>query len=180
MYICKLAYRKIILILGKLRTACQLVFTTVILFGFPYTIMSESNKFCITKNDKLNNCLCNRTVHNDTVLLLYSDITHELQDHGFCVINITYSLCIQCNTDTSYECNTTNNVTFPITGFAFSHTPMVKFQNLILKHCGEGLNTLKKDILQYINSTDSVMYFPKFHAATLLFSRIYRVKSSHL
>ena len=175
-----IGYMKTILILGKLRTVKMwLVFTTIILLGFPYTIMSESNKVHITKNDELNDLLCNQTLHNDTILLLYPDITHEIQDHGFCVINMTYSLTIQSNSDTLYaviQCNATNNGTFPTTGFAFSRTPMVKFQNLIFKHCGASLNTLKKDILQYINSTDSVMYFTKYHAATLLFSGIYRVE----
>ena len=55
---------------------------------------------------------------------------------------MTYSLTIQRNADTSYaviQCNTTNNGTFPTTGFAFSCTPMVKFQNVIFKHPGGGL-----------------------------------------
>ena len=42
------------------------------------------------------------------------------------------------------QCNTTNNGTFPTTGFAFSHIPIIKFQILIFKHCGASLHYIEE------------------------------------
>ena len=54
--------------------------------------------------------------------------------------------------------------------------PWLNFKFWFSNTVGLVFITLKKDILQYINSTDSVTYFPKYHAATLLFSGIYKVE----
>lgn len=113
----------------------------MLLFGFD-AIVSDSNEIHITKNDELDDILCNQMIPNDTILLLYPNITHEIQDHGFCVINMTYSLTIQSSSDISnavIRCNTTNNGTSPATGFAFTRIPIVKIQNVIFKHCGARL-----------------------------------------
>ena len=130
----------------------------------------------VTEDNELEQFLCynDPPVVGDTLVVLYTDITHYISGNvSFCMINTTYSLNITSNSSgpAIIKCNQTGTHSFwPTTGFSFMNVHSLTLQRLVFIGCGGFLKN--STIIDIINSTVSPFHFTQYQSAVLLFPHI--------
>ena len=130
----------------------------------------------ITHSNELETVLCHSgPLSNDTIIVLFTNITHEITNISFCFVNTSHSLTIKSATNSlAYiRCPTAvSQPSYPTSGFAFINLYNLTLQKLSFQGCGAFLSDLDESILSSINSTTSPVYFTEYHSSLLLFLHI--------
>ena len=138
---------------------------------------ATSHEINITHSNELETVLCHSgPFNNDTIIVLFTNITHEITNISFCLINTSHSLTIKSATNSlaHIRCPTANvsQSSYPTSGFVFVNLYNLTLQKLSFQGCGAFLRDLDESILSSINSTTSPVYFTKYHSSLLLFFHI--------
>ena len=141
------------------------------------TQVATAHEINVTHNNKLETVLCHSgPFNNDTIIVLSTDITHEITNISFCLVNTSHSLTIKSATNSlaHINCSTANDYqpSYPTSGFVFVNLYNLTLQKLSFQGCGAFLRDLDENILSSINSTTSSVYFTKYHSSLLLFLHI--------
>ena len=130
----------------------------------------------ISHSNELKTVLCHSDLLNtDTIIVLFTNITHEITNISFCLVNTSRSLTIKCATNSlAYiRCPTAlSHPSYPTSGFVFVNFYKLTLQKLSFQGCGAFLRDLDESILSSINSTTSPVYFTEYHSSLLLFLHI--------
>ena len=130
----------------------------------------------ITHSNELETVLCQSGPFNyDTIIVLFPNITHEITNISFCLVNTSHSLTIKSATNSlAYiRCPTAvSHPSYPTSGFVFINLYNLTLQKLSFQECGALLRDLNDSILSSINSTTSPVYFTEYHSSLLLFLHI--------
>ena len=131
----------------------------------------------ITHNNELETVLCHSgPFNNDTIIVLSTNITHEITTISFCLVNTSHSLTIKSATNSlaHIRCPTAvvSQPSYPTSGFVFVNLYNLTLQKLSFQGCGAFLRVLDESILSSINSTSSPLYFTEYHSSLLLFLHI--------
>ena len=142
------------------------------------TVRAVAVQVNITKEDQLETFLCSTGVpplNDDTTLVLSSNITHLINgSSSFCLINSTYSLTITSDDPSlpaHINCNSSTNEG-PRTGFGFINLHNLTLHKLVLTDCGSSLTGLG-EVMEYVNSTQSPVYFTSHSILCILLSQHY-------
>ena len=134
------------------------------------TIALEIN---ITYSNELETVLCHSgPFNNDTVIVLSTNITHEITNISFCLVNTSHLLTIKSATNSLAQIICSTAVSQPsnlTSGFVFVNLYNLTLQKLSFQGCGAFLRDLDESILSSINSTTSPVYFTEYHSSLLLF-----------
>ena len=138
---------------------------------------ATAHEINITHSNELETVLCHSgPFNNDTIIVLFTNITHEITNISFCLVNTSQSLTIKSATNSlaHIRCPTANDSqpSYPTSGFAFVNLYNLTLQKLSFQGCGTFLRDLDESILSSINSTTSPVYFTKYHSTLLLFLHI--------
>ena len=141
------------------------------------TQVATAHEINITRRNKLETVLCHSgPFNNDTVIVLFTNITHEITNISFCLINTSHSLTIKSATNSlaHIKCPTAvvSQPSYPTSGFVFVNLYNLTLQKLSFQGCGAFLRDLDGSILSSINSTTSPVYFTEYHSSLLLFLHI--------
>ena len=124
----------------------------------------------VTEENELEQILCynSSSLDGDIRLVLFTNITHIIDNVSFCIINTTYSLTLTSDSSVQQAViNCSNNgSTQPTTGFAFINIHNLTLHRLVWSGCG-GLLSCNSLVIQVINSSGSV-YFTENQSAVLL------------
>ena len=104
-----------------------------------------------------------------------TNITHEITNISFCLVNTSHSLTIKSATNSlaHIRCPTAvSQPSYPTSGFVFIHLYNLTLQKLSFQGCGAFLRDVDESILSSINSTTSPVYFTEYHSSLLLFLHI--------
>ena len=113
-------------------------------------------------------CNENRSLNDDTLLVLSDSITHLISNNvSFCVVSTTYSLTLTSESSKQAQIKCHDSSTPPNSGFAFINVYNLTLTRLVFTGCGEQLKRLF--VMESINSSVSPMYFSQYHSAVLLF-----------
>ena len=130
----------------------------------------------ICHSNQLETVLCHSgPFNNDTIIVLFTNITHEITNILFCLVNTSHSLTIKSATNSlAYiRCPTAvSHPSFPTSGFVFVNLYNLTLQKLSFQGCGAFLRDVDESILSSINSTTSPVYFTEYHSSLLLFLHI--------
>ena len=131
----------------------------------------------ITHRNELETVLCHFSpFNNDTIIVLSTNITHEITKISFCLVNTSHSLTIKSATNSlaHIRCPTAavSQPSYPTSGFVFINLYNLTLQKLSFQGCGAFLRDLDESILSSINSTTSPVYFTEYHSSLLLFLHI--------
>ena len=134
------------------------------------------NEINITHSNELETVLCHSgPLNNDTIIVLFTNITHEITNISFCFVNTSHSLTIKSATNSLAHiiCPTAvSQPSYPTSGFVFVNLYNLTLQKLSFQGCGAFLRDLDENILSSINSTTSPVYFTEYHSSLLLFLHI--------
>ena len=134
------------------------------------------NEINITHSNELETVLCHSDpLNNDTIIVLFTNITHEITNISFCLVNTSLSLTIKSATSSLAQINCSTAVSqpsYPTSGFVFTNLYNLTLQKLSFQGCGAFLRDLDESILSSINSTTSPVYFTEYHSSLLLFLHI--------
>ena len=134
------------------------------------------NEINITYSNELETVLCHSgPFNNDTIIVLFTNITHEITNISFCFVNTSHSLTIKSATNSLAEINCSTVVSqpsYPTSGFVFVNLYNLTLQKLSFQECGAFLRDLDESIMSSINSTTSPVYFTEYHSSLLLFLHI--------
>ena len=134
------------------------------------------NEINITYSNELETVLCHSgPFNNDTIIVLFTNITHEITNISFCFVNTSHSLTIKSATNSLAEINCSTAVSqpsYPTSGFVFVNLYNLTLQKLSFQECGAFLRDLDESIMSSINSTTSPVYFTEYHSSLLLFLHI--------
>ena len=137
---------------------------------------AASNEINISQSSGLETVLCQSgPLNNDTIIVLFTNITHEITNISFCLVNTSHSLTIKSATNSLAQINCSTAVSqpsYPTNGFVFVNLYNLTLQKLAFQGCGAFLRDLDESILSSINSTTSPVYFTEYHSSLLLFLRI--------
>ena len=138
---------------------------------------ATAHEINITHNNELVTVLCHSgPFNNDTIIVLFTNITHEITNISFCLVNTSHSLTIKSATNSlaHIKCPTANvsQPSYPTSGFVFVNLYNLSLQKLSFQGCGAFLKDLDESILSSINSTTSPVYFTEYHSSLLLFFHI--------
>ena len=138
---------------------------------------ATSHEINITHRNELETILCHfGPFNNDTIIVLFTNITHEIRNISFCLVNTSHSLTIKSSTNSlAYiRCPTAlvSQPSYPTSGFVFVIIYNLTLQKLSFQGCGAFLRDLDESILSSINSTTSPVYFTEYHSSLLLFLHI--------
>ena len=137
---------------------------------------ATAHEINITHSNELETVLCHSgPFNNDTIIVLSTNITHEITNISFCLVNTSHSLTIKSATNSlAYiRCPTAvSQPSYPTSGFAFVNLYNLTLQKLSFQECGAFLRDLDESILSSINSTTSPIYFTEYHSSLLLFLHI--------
>ena len=138
---------------------------------------ATAHEINITHSNELETVLCHSgPFNNDIIIVLFTNITHEITNISFCLVNTGHSLTIKSATNSlaHIRCPTVNDSqpSYPTSGFAFVNLYNLTLQKLSFQGCGAFLRDLNESILSFINSTTSLVYFTKYHSSLLLFFHI--------
>ena len=136
----------------------------------------HDRKITISHNNELEIVLCHSgLLTNDTIIVLSTNITHEITNISFCFVNTSHSLTIKSATNSlaHIRCPTAvSQPSYPTSGFVFINLYNLTLQKLSFQDCGAFLRDLNKSILSSINSTASPVYLTEYHSSLLLFLHI--------
>ena len=138
---------------------------------------ATSHEINITHSNELETVLCHSgPFNNDTILMLSTNVTHEITNMLFCLVNNSHSLTIKSasNSLAHIKCPTAvvSQPSYPTSGFVFVNHYNLTLQKLSFQGCGAFLRDLDESILSSINSTTSPVYFTEYHSSLLLFLHI--------
>ena len=138
---------------------------------------ANSHEIKIIHRNELETVLCHSSpFNNDTILVLSTNIIHEITNISFCLINTSHSLTIKSatNSHAHIQCPTANDSQplYSTSGFVFVNLHNLTLQKLSFQGCGAFLRDLDESILSSINSTTSPVYFTEYHSSLLLFLHI--------
>ena len=137
---------------------------------------ATAQKINITHSNQLETVLCHSgPFNNDTIIVLFTNITHEITNISFCLVNTSHSLTIKSATNSLAQINCSTAVSKPsylTSGFVFVNLYNLTLQKLSFQGCGAFLRDLDENILSSINSTTSPVYFTEYHSSLLLFFHI--------
>ena len=137
---------------------------------------ATAHEINITHSNELETVLCTSgPFNNDTIIVLFTNITHEITNISFCLVNTSHSLTIKSATNSlaHIRCPTAvSHPSYPTSGFAFVNLYNLTLQKLSFQGCGAFLRVLDESILSSINSTTSPVYFTEYHSSLLLFLHI--------
>ena len=138
---------------------------------------ATAHEINITHSNELETVLCHSgPFNNDTIIVLFTNITHEITNISFCLVNTSQSLTIKSATNSlaHIRCPTVNDSqpSYPTSGFAFVNLYNLTLQKLSFQGYGAFLRDLDESILSFINSTTSLVYFTEYHSSLLLFFHI--------
>ena len=137
---------------------------------------TTAHEINITYNNELETVLCHSgPFNNDTIIVLFTNITHEITNISFCLVNTSHSLTIKSVTNSLAQiiCSTAvSQLSYPTSGFVFVNLYNLTLQKLSFQGCGAFLRDLDESILSSINSTTSPVYFTEYHSSLLLFLHI--------
>ena len=137
---------------------------------------ATTHEINITHSNELETVLCHSgPFNNDTIIVLSTNITHEITNILFCLVNTSHSLTIKSATNSLAQINCSTAVSkpsYPTSGFVFVNLYNLTLQKLSFQGCGAFLRDLDESILSYINSTTSPVYFTEYHSSLLLFFHI--------
>ena len=135
-----------------------------------------ANEINITHSNELETVLCHSgPFNNDTIIVLFTNITHEITNISFCLVNTSHSLTIKSATNSlaDIRCPTAvSQPSYPTSGFVFVNLYNLTLQKLSFHGCGALLRDLNDSVLSSINSTTSPVYFTEYHSSLLLFLHI--------
>ena len=144
----------------------QLVFVCLLV----YIQGATAHEVNITHSNELETVLCHSgPFNNDTIIVLFTNITHEITNISFCLVNTSYSLTIKSATNSLAHIRCPAAVS---SGFVFINLYNLTLQKLSFQGCGAFLSDLDENILSCINSTTSPVYFTKYHSSLVLFLHI--------
>ena len=131
----------------------------------------------ITQSDELQSVLCHSGELNngDTIIVLFTNITHNITNISFCLVNTSHSLTIKSATSSHAHIQCPSSVfrpSYPTSGFAFINLRNLTLQKITFRGCGAFLKDLDENFLQFINSTTSPVHFLEYHSSLLLFFHI--------
>ena len=131
----------------------------------------------ITQSDELQSILCHsgKLNNGDTIIVLFTNITHNIKNVSFCLVNTSHSLTIKSATNSYAHIQCPSPVSrplYPTSGFAFINLCNLTLQKISFQGCGAFLKDLDENILQFINSTSSPVHFLEYHSSLLLFFHI--------
>ena len=133
-------------------------------------------KITISHSNELETVLCNSgPLSNDTIIVLSTNITHEITNISFCLVNTSHSLTIKSATNSlaHIRCPTAiSQPSYPTSGFVFVNLYNLTLQKLSFQECGAFLRDLDESILSSINSTTSPVHFTEYQSSLLLFLHI--------
>ena len=151
--------------------------TAFVLVVVVLTLRATAVQVNITEEDQLETFLCSTSVpplDDDTTLVLSNNITHLINgSSSFCLINSTYSLTITSDDPSQparVNCNSSTN-SGPSTGFGFITLHSLTLHKLVLTDCGSSLTGLG-EVMEYVNSTRSPVYFTNTQSSVLFFLNI--------
>ena len=137
---------------------------------------ATADEINITHSNELETVLCHSgPFNNDTIIVLFTNITHEITNISFCLVNTSHSLTIKSATNSLAQINCSTAVShpsYPTSGFVFINLYNLTLQKLSFQECGAFLRDLDESILSSINSTTSPVYFTEYHSSLLLFLHI--------
>ena len=150
----------------------QLVFVCLLV----NTQGATAHEINISHSNELETVLCHSgPFNNDTIIVLSTNITHEITNISFCLVNTSRSLTIKSATNSlaHIRCPTVvSQPSYPTSGFVFINLYNLTLQKLSFQGCGAFLRDLDEIILSSINSTTSPVYFTEYHSSLLLFLHI--------
>ena len=154
-----------------------LLLQLVVIFLIINTQGATAHEINITHSNELETVLCHSgPFNNDTIIVLFTNITHEITNISFCLINTSHSLTIKSATNSlaHIRCPTAvvSQPSYPTSGFVFVNLYNLTLQKLLFQGCGAFLRDLDESILSSINSTTSPVYFTEYHSSLLLFLHI--------
>ena len=153
-----------------------LLLELVVVFLLFKTQGDAAHKINITHSNELETVLCHSgPFNNDIIIELSTNITHEITNISFCLVNTSHSLTIKSATNSlAYiRCPTAvSHPSYPTSGFVFVNLYALTLQKLSFQECGAFLRDLDESILSSINSTTSPVYFTEYHSSLLLFLHI--------
>ena len=131
----------------------------------------------ITQSDELQRVLCHsgELSNGDTIIVLFTNITHNITNISFCLVNTSHSLTIKSATNSHAHIQCLSSVSqpsYPTSGFAFINLRNLALQKISFRGCGAFLKDLDENVLQFINSTTSPVHFLEYHSSLLLFFHI--------
>ena len=140
-------------------------------------VNSQGHEIVVTHRNELETVLCHSSpFNNDTIIVLSTNITHEITTISFCLVNTSHSLTIKSATNSlaHIRCPTAvvSQPSYPTSGFVFVNLYSLTLQKLSFQGCGAFLRDLDESILSSINSTTSPVYFTEYHSSLLLFLHI--------
>ena len=138
---------------------------------------ATAHEINITHSNELETVLCHSGPFNNyTIIVLSTNITHEITNISFCLVNTSHSLTIKSATNSlaHIRCPTAvvSQPSYPTSGFVFVNLYNLTLQKLSFQGCGAFLRDLDESILSSINSTTSPVYFTEYHSSLLLFHHI--------
>ena len=138
---------------------------------------ATAHEINITHSNELETALCHSgPFNNDTIIVLSTNITHEITKISFCLVNTSHSLTIKSATNSlaHIRCPTAavSQLSYSTSGFVFVNLYNLTLQKLSFQGCGGFLRDLDESILSSINSTTSPVYFTEYHSSLLLFLHI--------
>ena len=132
-------------------------------------------KINISHSNELETVLCHSGPFNNDIIVLFTNITHEITSISICLVNTSHSLTIKSATN-SLACircpPALSQPSYPTSGFVFVNLYNLTLQKLSFQGCGAFLRDLDESILSFINSTTSPVYFTEYHSSLLLFLHI--------
>ena len=141
-----------------------------------YTQRDIAQEINIIHSNELETVLCHfGPLNNDTIVVLFTNITHEITNISFCLVNTSHSLTIKSATNSlaHIRCPTAvSQPSYPTSGFVFINLYNLTLQKLSFQECGAFLRDLHESVLSSINSTTSPVYFTEYHSSLLLFLHI--------
>ena len=144
----------------------QLVFVCLLV----YIQGATAHEVNITHSNELESVLCHSVpFNNDTIIVLFTNTTHEITNISFCLVNTSHSLTIKSATNSLAHIRCPAAVS---SGFVFINLYNLTLQKLSFQGCGAFLRDLDENILSSINSTTSPVYFTKYHSSLVLFLHI--------
>ena len=138
---------------------------------------ATAHEINITYSNELETVLCHSgPFNNDTIIVLSTNITHEITNISFCLVNTRHSLTIKSATNSLAHIRcpraAVSQPSYPTSGFVFICLYNLTLQKLSFQGCGAFLRDLDESILSSINSTTSLVYFTEYHSSLLLLLHI--------
>ena len=137
---------------------------------------ATAHEININHINELETVLCHSgPFNNDTIIVLSTNITHEITNISFCLVNTSHSLTIKSATNSLAHINCPTAVSQPsnlTSGFVFVNLCNLSLQKLSFQGCGAFLRDMNESILSSINSTTFPVYFTEYHSSLLLFLHI--------